>query len=85
MKKIRIRQHHISDCGAACLASAAAWFGLRFPLEQIRQWSGTQTHGISVQGIREGARALHLDAQAYGRSPDAGQAGDEVFRHLPVP
>lgn len=85
MKKIRIRQHHVSDCGAACLASAAAWFGLRFPLEQIRQWSGTQTHGISVQGIREGARALHLDAKAYHRSHDAGVTDEKLFANLPYP
>lgn len=65
MKRIRIKQHHISDCGAACLASVAAWYGLRYPLEQIRQLSGTQTHGISVQGLREGAAALHLNTQAY--------------------
>lgn len=66
MRKIPgIKQHHVSDCGAACLASVAAWFGLRFPLEHIRQISGTQTHGISVQGIREGAAALHLKASAY--------------------
>lgn len=85
MKKIRIRQHHVSDCGAACLASAAAWFGLRFPLEQIRQWSGTQTHGISVQGIREGARALHLEARAYRRSPDARVTEQNLFPGLPYP
>lgn len=85
MKRICIRQHHISDCGAACLASASAWFGLRFPLEQIRQWSGTQTHGISVQGIREGARALGLKAGAYRRTGSSDSAGDNLFRNLPVP
>lgn len=85
MKKIRVRQHHISDCGAACLASVSAWFGLRFPLEQIRQWSGTQTHGISVQGIREGARALGLKAEAFRRSGSSDTADDNLFRNLPVP
>ncbi len=85
MKKIRIRQHHISDCGAACLASASAWFGLRFPLEQIRQWSGTQTHGISVQGIREGACELGLKAAAFQRIRSADTADDNLFRNIPVP
>jgi len=85
MRKIKFRQHHISDCGAACLASAAAWFGLRFPLEQIRQMSGTQTHGISVQGIREGAKALHLIAEAYGRPGQAPEADETTFLHIPLP
>ena len=71
MKGVRIKQHHISDCGAACLASVAAWFGLRLPLEQIRQWSGTQTHGISIQGVREGATHMHLETQAFGRDASA--------------
>ncbi len=85
MRKIKFRQHHVSDCGAACLASAAAWFGLRFPLEHIRQMSGTQTHGISVQGIREGGKALHLIAEAYGRPGQALQADETTFLHIPVP
>jgi len=75
----------VSDCGAACLASAAAWFGLRFPLEQIRQMSGTQTHGISVQGIREGAQALHLIAEAYGRPGQANPADETTLMNIPVP
>jgi ATP-binding cassette, subfamily C, bacteriocin exporter len=85
MGKIKFRQHHVSDCGAACLASAAAWFGLRFPLEQIRQMSGTQTHGISVQGIREGAQALHLIAEAYGRPGQAPPADETTLLNIPVP
>ncbi|HKM30818.1 MAG: peptidase domain-containing ABC transporter [Bacteroidales bacterium] len=85
MKKIRIKQHHISDCGAACLASVAAWFGLRLPLEQIRQWSGTQTHGISVQGIREGAEHMHLSTQALKRDSNTGPADENLFSNLPVP
>ncbi len=86
MKKIRIKQHHISDCGAACLASVAAWYGLRCPLEYIRQQSGTQTHGISVQGIREGALALHLDSQAYRLEQGAGKKGAAVsLSHVPTP
>ncbi|MDD2771396.1 MAG: peptidase domain-containing ABC transporter [Bacteroidales bacterium] len=85
MRKIKFRQHHVSDCGAACLASAAAWFGLRFPLEQIRQLSGTQTHGISVQGIREGAGALHLIAEAYGRPGQAAPADETTLMQIPFP
>ncbi|HHV40667.1 MAG: peptidase domain-containing ABC transporter [Bacteroidales bacterium] len=85
MKGVRIKQHHISDCGAACLASVAAWFGLRLPLEQIRQWSGTQTHGISIQGVREGATHMHLETQAFGRDASAEPIDEALFHSLPVP
>lgn len=85
MRRIRIKQHHISDCGAACLASVAAWFGLRLPLEQIRQWSGTQTHGISIQGVREGAGHMHLETLAFSRDTAAGPADDALFSSLPFP
>lgn len=74
MNNICIKQHHIADCGAACLASVAAWYGLRFPLERIRLLSGTQAHGITVQGVREGANALGLQAQAYSVSPELKQS-----------
>jgi len=47
--------------------------------------SGTQTHGISVQGIREGAQALHLVADAYGRPGQAAPADETTFKNIPVP
>jgi len=58
---------------------------LRFPLEQIRQWSGTQTHGISVQGIKEGAQALGLEAMAYRRCSGSGAVDHNLLNSLPVP
>ena len=33
MPQIKIKQHDITDCGAACLASVAAHYQLRLPLK----------------------------------------------------
>jgi len=38
-----IKQHDITDCGAACLSSVAAYYELQLPLARIRQI----THGPS--------------------------------------
>ena len=42
MKKgVKIKQFDITDCGAACLASICAYYGLQFPIARIRQYAFT--------------------------------------------
>lgn len=41
MAKTTIKQHDITDCGAACLASIAAHYNLQIPIARIRQFAGT--------------------------------------------
>jgi len=41
MAKITIKQHDITDCGAACLASISAHYNLEIPIARIRQYAGT--------------------------------------------
>ena len=51
MKKgTKIKQHDITDCGAACLASVCAHYGLRFPVSRIRQYAFTDQKGTNVLG-----------------------------------
>lgn len=69
MKAVHIRQHYKYDCGAACLASIAAFYGIREPLAQIRIACGCTPEGISMQGIIDGAQQLGLTAKGY-LSPD---------------
>ena len=40
MASIKIKQHDITDCGAACLASIAAHYHLELPIARIRQYAG---------------------------------------------
>ena len=41
MAKITIKQHDITDCGAACLASISSHFNLQIPIARIQQYKGT--------------------------------------------
>ncbi|QTE22433.1 hypothetical protein J3359_16770 [Polaribacter cellanae] len=48
MAKITIKQHDITDCGAACLASISSHFNLQLPIARIRQYAGTDKKGTNV-------------------------------------
>ena len=62
-KKIHIRQTDSYDCGAASLASVAAWWGIRLPLSQIRRECGCSGDGITIRGIVDGAQSIGLSAK----------------------
>ena len=48
MTKTTIKQHDITDCGAACLASISSHFNLQIPIARIRQYAGTDKKGTNV-------------------------------------
>jgi len=48
---IKIKQRDITDCGAACLASIAAYYNLQLPVSRIRQFAGTDKRGTNVLGL----------------------------------
>lgn len=60
---IQIKQHDITDCGAACLASVAAHYGLKLPISRIRQYAFTDKKGTNVLGMIEAARKFGLEAK----------------------
>ncbi|MBP2832395.1 peptidase domain-containing ABC transporter [Aquimarina sp. U1-2] len=64
MKKIEIKQHDHSDCGAACLASVSEYYDLSLPISRIRQYAGTAQKGTTLLGLREAA--IKLDFLAKG-------------------
>lgn len=61
--KICIKQHDITDCGAACIASVAAHFGLEMPISKIRQFASTDKKGTNILGMIEAANKLGLSAK----------------------
>ena len=63
MTKITYKQHDITDCGAACLASIAAHYGLRMPIARIRQLASTDKRGTNVAGMLEAAAKLGFTAK----------------------
>ena len=62
-KNYKIKQHDITDCGAACLASVCAWYGLSFPVARIRQYAYTDQKGTNILGMIEAAAKLGLSAK----------------------
>src|SRR5664279_1704129 len=62
-KSILVKQRDRSDCGAACLASVAAYFGLQIPVSRIRLYAGTNRQGTNLRGLIEAAEQLHLQAR----------------------
>src|SRR4051812_46558696 len=58
-----VKQHDITDCGAACLSSVAQHHGLRLPISRIRQLACTSQKGTNVLGMVEAAIALGFTAK----------------------
>ena len=62
-RSARVKQRDISDCGAACLASVAAYYHLQLPVARIRQYAGTDKKGTNVLGMIEAAQKLGFQAK----------------------
>lgn len=60
MASIKIKQHDIKDCGAACLASIGNHFKVNLPIAKIRQFANTDKRGTNVLGIIEAAKKWAL-------------------------
>src|SRR4051812_36105524 len=73
-----VRQHDVTDCGAACLSSIAAYFGVRVPIARLRQYVGAEREGTTALGLVEGARRLGLEAKGV-------RAHEEALAHVPLP
>ncbi|MEN3026977.1 MAG: peptidase domain-containing ABC transporter [Chlorobiota bacterium] len=73
-----IKQHDPTDCGAAALASVAAYWGLRLPLALFRQYTMTDREGTTVLGIVRAAEQLGFYAKGIRILPT-------MLRDLPLP
>lgn len=63
MAKITIKQHDITDCGAACLASISSHYNFEIPIARIRQYASTDKKGTNVLGLLEAAQKLGFEAK----------------------
>lgn len=73
-----IRQHDIKDCGAACLASVGAHYGINMPIAKIRQICHTDTRGTNVLGIVQGLEKLGFNAKGV-------KGGLDALPEIPLP
>jgi ATP-binding cassette subfamily B protein len=78
MRRLQIKQHDQSDCGAACLASVAAYYGLNIPLAIIRQYAGTRQDGTNVYGMLQASEKLGFYAKGV-------RGGINCLREIPKP
>jgi ATP-binding cassette, subfamily C, bacteriocin exporter len=62
-KPVKIRQRDFTDCGAAALASIAAYYQLRLPVSRIRQLASTDKQGTNVLGLIEAATKMGFEAK----------------------
>ncbi len=77
-KGLKIKQHDATDCGAACLASISAHFGLRYPISRIRQYAFTNKKGTNILGLVEAANRLGFKAKGV-------RANAESLKIIPKP
>ncbi|MBE7179227.1 MAG: peptidase C39, partial [Mucilaginibacter polytrichastri] len=68
---VAVRQHDMKDCGAACLASVAAYHHLNLPIARIRQYASTDRKGTNLLGIIEAANRIGFTAKGV-RAPQDG-------------
>lgn len=78
LKRVKIKQRDITDCGAACLASVMAFYHLQIPVSRIRQYAGTDKKGTNVLGMIEAAELSGFQAKGV-------KGGFESLFKIPLP
>ena len=74
-----VKQHDITDCGAACLATIAKQKGYNISIAAIREIAGTDRHGTNAYGIIKAAEKLGFTAQGVKGDREA------FFTEFPLP
>lgn len=85
MSVIEIKQHDITDCGAACLASISAHYGLSMPIARIRQMASTDRKGTNVLGLITAAEKLGFMTKAVKSLRQDGTPNLEPLGKIPLP
>ena len=67
----KIKQRDITDCGAACLASVAAHYGMKMPVARIRQLACTDKKGTNILGMVEAAKKMGFEAKGVRGKPES--------------
>lgn len=79
MKYYCVRQHDITDCGAACLATISKQNGYRISISKIREIAGTDKQGTNAYGVIKAAEALGFSAKGVKGNQEA------FFSDFPLP
>lgn len=79
MKYYCVKQHDITDCGAACLATISKQYGLKLSISKIREIAGTDKQGTNAYGVIKAAEQLGFTAKGVKGNRDA------FFSEFPLP
>lgn len=74
-----IKQHDITDCGAACIATICKQYGLQIPISKVREIAGTDKKGTNAYGLVKAAKDLGFSAKGVKGEPEA------IFSEFPLP
>ena len=74
-----VKQHDITDCGAACLATISKQYGLKIPITKIREIAGTDKQGTNAYGIVKAAEEIGYSAKGVKGNKEA------FFSNFPLP
>lgn len=58
-----IKQHDISDCGPACIATVLRYYGLKVSLSYVREIAGTDKEGTNIYGMIQALKSLGFVAK----------------------
>lgn len=79
MRYYCVKQHDITDCGAACLATIAKQNGYRISISKIREIAGTDKQGTNAFGVIKAAEQLGFSANGVKGDKEA------FFSEFPLP
>lgn len=79
MKYYCVKQHDITDCGAACLATISKQNGYKISISKIREIAGTDKQGTNAYGVIQAAEQLGFSAKGVKGNADA------FFSEFPLP
>lgn len=71
MKYFCIKQHDITDCGAACLATICKQNGYKIGIAKIREFAGRDKQGTNVYGVIKAAEQLGFNAKGVEGNKEA--------------
>ena len=71
MKYKLVKQSSEEDCGAACVASIAKYYGRNFSINHIREAINTGKKGTTLLDLRQGTEALGFNTESGKIAPDA--------------
>ncbi len=74
-----IKQHDITDCAAACLATISKQYGLKLPISKIREVAGTDKQGTNAYGVIKAAEKLGFTSKGVKGNMES------FFSEFPLP